>query len=103
MTGGDVPDLVSEHTCELGFRVEVHQQAAIHIDVAAAGSDPAVSVDAMHRIDPAVVKREFEAAGLRFEAESPMLQNPADDHTKPVFDESVSHKTDQFVYKFRKP
>ncbi|HEY5807995.1 MAG TPA: methyltransferase domain-containing protein [Povalibacter sp.] len=71
--------------------------------VAAAGSDPAASVDAMHRIDPAVVKREFTAAGLTLESESSFLANPADDHTKVVFDPAVSHKTDQFVFKFRKP
>ena len=70
--------------------------------VATAGSDPAVSVEAMHRIDPALVKREFEAAGLKFEAESNVFANPADDHTKPVFDEAIRHKTDQFMYRFRK-
>ena len=71
--------------------------------VAAAGSDPDVSVEAMHRIDPALVKREFEAAGLVFDAESQVFHNPADDHSKPVFDESIRHKTDQFTYRFRKP
>ena len=71
--------------------------------VAAAGSDPAESVDAMHRIDPAVVRREFEAAGLVFEGESDVFRNPADDHTKPVFDESIRHHTDQFMFRFRKP
>lgn len=70
--------------------------------VGAGGADPLVSVDAMHRIDPAIVKRDFEAAGLKFEAESPVFANPADDHTKPVFDESIRRKTDQFMYKFRK-
>jgi len=70
---------------------------------AAAGSDPDVSVDGLHRIDPALVRREFEAAGLVFDAESPVFQNTADDHTKPVFDESIRHKTDQFMYRFRKP
>ena len=59
--------------------------------------------DAAHRIDPAIVKRDFEAAGLVFDAESPLFQNPADDHTKAVFDESIRHKTDQFMYRFRKP
>ncbi|HMN44299.1 MAG TPA: hypothetical protein PKE27_06995 [Povalibacter sp.] len=71
--------------------------------VATAGSDPAASVDALHRIDPAVVKRDFEAAGLVFDAENPLFQNPADDHTKAVFDESIRHRTDQFMYRFRKP
>ena len=57
----------------------------------------------LHRIDPAVVKKEVEAAGFKFEGESKVLANPADDHTKNVFDPSIRHKTDQFVYKFRKP
>jgi predicted methyltransferase len=71
--------------------------------VAPAGADPAATVDALHRIDPAVVKRDFEAAGLVFDAESDVLRNPADDHTRPVFDESIRRKTDQIVYRFRKP
>jgi predicted methyltransferase len=71
--------------------------------VAVAGSDPAVVVDSLHRIDPALVRKEFEAAGLVFDAESSILANSADDHTKSVFDESIRHKTDQFVYRFRKP
>ncbi len=71
--------------------------------VAAAGGDPAQTVDALHRIDPAVVKREFEAAGLVFDAESPLFANPDDDHRKAVFDPSIRHKTDQFMYRFRKP
>src|SRR5262245_40326298 len=54
--------------------------------VATAGSDPLVSVDAMHRIDPAIVKRDFEAAGLKFDTESPAFANASDDHTKEVFD-----------------
>lgn len=70
--------------------------------VATAGSDPAVSVDALHRIDPAIIKRDFEAAGLTFEAESKAFANAEDDHTKPVFDPAVRHKTDQVLYRFRK-
>jgi predicted methyltransferase len=70
---------------------------------ASPGSDPAQSVDAMHRIDPAVVRREFEAAGLVFDGENELFRNPADDHTKPVFDEALRHHTDQFMFRFRKP
>jgi predicted methyltransferase len=77
--------------------------AVVVVDHAAlAGSDPLQTVDALHRIDPEVVKRDFIAAGLEFEAESPVLQNPADDRTKPVFDVSVRRKTDRFIYRFRK-
>jgi predicted methyltransferase len=71
--------------------------------VATAGADPSATMDAMHRIDPAIVRRDFEAAGLVFDGESDVLRNPADDHSKPVFDESIRRKTDRFVYRFRKP
>jgi predicted methyltransferase len=71
--------------------------------VAASGSDPLQTVDALHRIDPAVIRRDFEAAGLVFDAESDIFRNPQDDHTKPVFDESIRHRTDQVMYRFRKP
>lgn len=70
--------------------------------VAPAGSDPIETVDSMHRIDPAVIKRDFEAAGLVFDAESDVFHNPGDDHTKSVFDDSIRHKTDQVMYRFRK-
>jgi len=67
-----------------------------------AGGEPTETVTAMHRIDPAILKRDFEAAGLKFDSESPAFANPADDHSKEVFDKSIRHKTDQVMYKFRK-
>ena len=70
--------------------------------VAAPGSDPAVSVDATHRIDPAIIKRDFEAAGLKFEAESKAFANAEDDHTQLVFDPAIRHQTDRVLYRFRK-
>lgn len=70
--------------------------------VAAPGSDPAVSVDATHRIDPAIIKRDFEAAGFKLERESKAFANGEDDHTKPVFDPAIRHRTDQVLYRFRK-
>jgi predicted methyltransferase len=70
--------------------------------VANAGGEPTETVTAMHRIDPAILKRDFEAAGLKFDSESPAFANPADDHKKEVFDKSIRHKTDQVMYKFRK-
>jgi len=50
-----------------------------------------------------VVKQEVTAAGFTFAGESAALRNPADDHTKAVFDPSLRGHTDQFIYKFRKP
>lgn len=71
--------------------------------IANSGSDPAQSVDKMHRIDPEAVKRTFQQAGFALDAESDAFRNPGDDHSKLVFDPSVRHKTDQFLYRFRKP
>jgi predicted methyltransferase len=59
--------------------------------------------DTLHRIDPAQVKKEVEAAGFVFVGESKVLHNPADDHTQKVFDGSIRGKTDQFIFKFKKP
>ncbi len=71
-----------------------------HVAASGAAPDPE---DKLHRIDPAIVKRQVIAAGFKFEGESKVLANPADDHTKMVFDPSIRGHTDQFIYKFRKP
>lgn len=69
-----------------------------------AATDPDFAVpDKLHRIDPAAARAEFEAAGFQFDGESALLRNPADPHTAGVFDPSIRGKTDQFVYRFRKP
>lgn len=70
--------------------------------VANAGGDPGAIVDSHHRIDPDLIKRDFEAAGLVFESEANFLRNPQDDHTKPVFDEAIKGKTDRVVLRFTK-
>lgn len=57
----------------------------------------------LHRIDPAVVKADMAAAGFRLVAESALLANPADDHTKSPFDPALRNHTDRFLLKFRKP
>ncbi len=71
--------------------------------VAAPGGDTRAVVEKVHRIDPAVVRADFERAGFVLEAESDLLRNPADDHSLLVFDEKIRGKTDRFVFKFRKP
>lgn len=71
--------------------------------IAIAGGDPVKAVDALHRIDPQVVQADFTKAGFTLDGESKVLRNSADDHTKPVFDPAVRYKTDQFIYRFRKP
>ena len=70
--------------------------------VANPGGDPGAVADSLHRIDPDLIKRDFEAAGLTFESEANFLRNPQDDHTKPVFDDSIKGKTDRVVLRFTK-
>jgi predicted methyltransferase len=60
-------------------------------------------VEKLHRIDPAVVRADFERAGFTFAGESDLLRNPADDRTLLVFDPKIRGKTDRFVLKFKKP
>ena len=60
-------------------------------------------VETLHRIEGAQLRREVEAAGFVFDGETPAVANPADNHTLNVFDEAIRGKTDQFVYRFRKP
>lgn len=60
-------------------------------------------VDTLHRIDAAVVRADFEKAGFVLEAESDLLANPEDDHSKIVFDPAIRGKTDRFLMRFRKP
>ena len=56
-----------------------------------------------HRIDEALVKSQVQAAGFKFEGESGLLRNPADDRKLSVFDKTIQGHTDQFLLKFRKP
>jgi predicted methyltransferase len=70
--------------------------------VAEAGSGMR-DTDTLHRIDPAIVKKQVTDAGFVFAGESDVLRNPADDHKKVVFDKAIRGHTDQFIYKFIKP
>jgi predicted methyltransferase len=75
----------------------------IVLDHVAAKGSPADVTDTLHRIEPSTVRLEVEAAGFKFESESSILANPADPHTATVFDPSIRGRTDQFIFKFRKP
>jgi predicted methyltransferase len=71
-----------------------------HVAVAGSGIG---ATETLHRIDPARVKADVLAAGFTLDAESSILANAGDDHTKGVFDPSVRGHTDQFLYRFKKP
>lgn len=70
--------------------------------VAPAGSGLS-DTNTLHRIDPAIVRKEVEAAGFEFDGASDALRNPKDTHKTTVFDKSIRGHTDQFIYRFRKP
>jgi predicted methyltransferase len=57
----------------------------------------------LHRIDPAVIRKEVTAAGFKLVKESNLLAHPGDDHTQVVFSPGLRGLTDQTVFVFRKP
>jgi predicted methyltransferase len=59
--------------------------------------------DTLHRIDEATVKQQVLAAGFEYVGDSDVLRNKADDRTTNVFNPAIRGRTDQFVFKFRKP
>jgi predicted methyltransferase len=73
------------------------------IDHAALPGRGMADTEELHRIDPATVRQQVEAAGFTFEGESRVLHNPADPLDIPVFDPKVRGRTSQFAYRFRKP
>ena len=54
-----------------------------------------------HRLQIAQARDVLTKAGFRIEAEADILENPGDDHTKPVF--QLAGRTDQFLIRARKP
>ncbi len=72
------------------------------VDHAAATGSGTSDTQLLHRIDPAYVRKEIEAAGFVLDAESTMLANEDDSHSIKVFDPSVKGKTDRFAYRFVK-
>ena len=70
--------------------------------VAKTGSDEQVA-KTLHRMDPAHVITQAQAAGFVLEARSNLLANPLDPHDKIIFAPEIRGHTDQFVLKFRKP
>ena len=73
------------------------------IDHQAAPGAGNTAVETLHRIEGAQLRKEVEAAGFVFDGETAAVANPADDHSLNVFDEAIRGKTDQFVYRFKKP
>jgi predicted methyltransferase len=73
------------------------------VDHAAAAGAGTSDAQSLHRIDPASVRKEVEAAGFVLDAESTMLAKKDDPHSIKVFDPSIKGETDRFAYRFVKP
>ena len=73
------------------------------VDHAAAAGAGTSDTQSLHRIDPAYVREEVEAAGFVLDAVSTMLANEDDQHSVKVFDPSIKGQTDRFAYRFVKP
>jgi len=65
------------------------------VDHAAAAGAGTGDAQALHRIDPASVRKEVEVAGFALDAESTILANKDDQH-------SIKGETDRFAYRFVK-
>ncbi len=75
----------------------------IIVDHATAAGVGMSNAQSLHRIDPATVREEVEAAGFVLDAESTVLANKHDPHSSKVFDPSIKGETDRFAYRFVKP
>jgi predicted methyltransferase len=77
-----------------GYYVIVDHAAAVGLGTSVAQS--------LHRIEPASVREEVEAAGFVLDAESTLLAKSDDRHSTKVFDPSIKGETDRFAYRFVK-
>ena len=77
--------------------------AYVFIDHAAAIGTGASNAQSLHRIEPASVHKEVEAAGFVLDAQSTLLANKDDPHSIKAFDPAIKGETDRFVYRFVKP
>ncbi|MCW6512261.1 class I SAM-dependent methyltransferase [Lichenifustis flavocetrariae] len=73
------------------------------VDHAASAGSGTSDTQTLHRIDPASVREEVEAAGFVLDAQSTILANKDDRHLIKVFDPTIKGQTDRFAYRFVKP
>ena len=73
------------------------------LDHAASAGSGLRDTETLHRIDPDSIRSEVTAAGFVLEGQSDVLRNPEDTHHLAVFDPAIRHKTDQVIFRFRKP
>jgi predicted methyltransferase len=73
------------------------------IDHAAAPGTDISSAQTAHRIDPAIIVKKMQEWGFTLIGEEDYLRNNLDPLTVPMWDESISGKTDRIVMKFAYP
>jgi predicted methyltransferase len=69
--------------------------------VAKPGGDAKEIAETIHRMDPALLRSELEAAGFTFAAEADFLRNADDPKTEAFF--KMDGPTDGFVHRYTKP
>ncbi|MEM6900848.1 MAG: methyltransferase domain-containing protein [Pseudomonadota bacterium] len=74
----------------------------IALDHVAPEGSPETTGNTIHRIDPDIILRRAEAAGLQLIESSDLHANPDDDYSISAIDPSVRRKTDRFLFKFGK-
>lgn len=72
------------------------------IDHAAAAGSGTGAAQQLHRIEQSLVLKQLQEDGFELVAESPLLQNAADNHQLSAFDPKIRGNTDRFVLLFRK-
>jgi len=72
------------------------------VDHAAAAGTGTSAAQSLHRIEPASVREEVEAAGFALDAEGTLLANQRDSDSVKVFDPSIKGQTNRFAYRFVK-
>lgn len=73
------------------------------IDHNAPAGSGSSDTNTLHRIDKAVVLKNFADAGFTLVSDSSALANPADTRTLKVFDPSIRGHTDRMALVFKKP
>ena len=72
------------------------------VDHAAAPGSGSAPAQTLHRIDEAFAVRDLESHGFKLVSKYDGLRNPADDHSKLVFDPAIRGHTDRFVHLYRR-
>jgi predicted methyltransferase len=101
------PLLQSRGATPAAFNRAVHERLKpgglyVIVDHVAAAGTAAGHAESLHRIEPAVVREEVQAAGFVLDAESAALADKDDPHSVTVFDPAIKGKTDRFAYRFVK-